>query len=185
MCLTHRKANLLVSLLFLLGPIQQLCFSAQSSAAATANVPARPPTQDIGWPRQISQNGATLIYYQPQIDDWKDYQELFCRVAFSLTPAGGKAVLGVASIQANTLVDKESRTVYLRDIRLTSARFPSLDADAAAVMEKLLKQMVPQGGEPISVDRLIADLEKGKTPAQPVAVDNNPPRIFWSDKPGI
>lgn len=30
------------------------------------------PTQDIGWPRQVSRNGAVLVYYQPQIDEWED-----------------------------------------------------------------------------------------------------------------
>jgi len=58
-------------------------------------------------------NGAVLLYYQPQIDEWKDYKELTGRMAFSLTPSGGKAVLGVADVQAATLVDKDSHTVFL------------------------------------------------------------------------
>src|SRR5437899_9861288 len=61
-----------------------------------------PPAQDPGWPRQIVKDGATLVYYQPQLDDWKDYKEIFARVAFSLTPSGGKEAVGVASFQANT-----------------------------------------------------------------------------------
>ena len=39
-------------------------------------------TQDIGWPRQVSKDGAALVYYQPQIDEWKDYKELIARAAF-------------------------------------------------------------------------------------------------------
>lgn len=146
---------------------------------------AGPPAQDVGWPRQISKNGATLIYYQPQIDEWKDYKELFCRVAFSLKPASGNEVLGVASLHAGTLADKESRTAYIRDIQVTSVRFPSLDAQAAAQMDQTFREMVPSGGEPISIDRLMADLEKNKTEAKSVAVKTDPPQIFYSTKPAI
>jgi hypothetical protein len=73
------------------------------SLAFAAGVPTA-PHQDYGWPRQISKNGATLIYYQPQLDGWKDYKQLNARLAFSLTPQGGKNVLGVASVTAATTV---------------------------------------------------------------------------------
>lgn len=32
--------------------------------------------EDIGWPREKTQNGARIVYYQPQIDSWKDYRML-------------------------------------------------------------------------------------------------------------
>jgi hypothetical protein len=28
--------------------------------------------QDIGWPREKINAGGTIIYYQPQLDEWKD-----------------------------------------------------------------------------------------------------------------
>ena len=28
-------------------------------------------SQDPGWPRQITNQGGTLVYYQPQADDWQ------------------------------------------------------------------------------------------------------------------
>src|SRR5437868_12137799 len=63
----------------------------QPYGLAATNTPATgTAAQDIGWPRQVSKNGAELIYYQPQIDEWKDYKELSGRAAFSLTPKGGK-----------------------------------------------------------------------------------------------
>jgi hypothetical protein len=143
------------------------------------------PTEDVGWPRQLTKDGATLVYYQPQLDDWKNYKELFARVAFSLTPAGGKQALGVADVKADTAVDKDSRTVFLRDIDVTSVRFPSVDPEEAKSLEKLFKSMVPEGGEPISMDRLMADIQKDKVPAQTVAVKNDPPPVFYSTKPAI
>lgn len=165
-----------------------LCVQALAGPVSPQPQPGPAPAakgQDIGWPRQISKNGATLVYYQPQVDEWKDYKELLCRVAFSLKTPGNKEVLGVASLKAGTLVDKEAHTAYARDIQVTSVRFPSLDAQKAAQMEETLRQLVPSGGEPISIDRLMADLEKNKTPGRPVAVKTDPPQIFYSAKPAI
>jgi hypothetical protein len=143
------------------------------------------PTHDIGWPRQVSKNGAVLVYYQPQIDEWRDYKELTGRMAFSLTPSGGKAVLGVADLKAGTMVDKETHTVFFRDISATSVRFPSLDDNAAKPMEQLFRSLLPTGGEPISVERIMADLEQSKVEAKPVPVKNDPPQIFYSAGPAI
>jgi hypothetical protein len=143
------------------------------------------PTRDLGWPRQVSKNGAVLVYYQPQIDEWKDYKELTGRMAFSLTPSGDKAVLGVADLRAGTLVDKDTHTVFFRDITVTSVRFPSLESNATEKMEQLLRSLVPNGGEPISVERVMADLERSKVQAKTVAVKNDPPQIFYSTSPAI
>ena len=171
-----------------------LCVQAFASAISAQTQPATPQSnneqtspkgQDPGWPRQIEKNGTTLIYYQPQVDEWKDYKELLFRVAFSLKPSGQKEVLGVASLKAGTMVDKDNHTAYIRDIQVTSVRFPSLDAQAAAQMEKTFREMVPSGGEPMSIDRIMADLEKKKTEGNPVSVKTDPPTIFYSTKPAI
>jgi hypothetical protein len=151
-----------------------------------SQTPPTPLTRDIGWPRQVSKDGATLIYYQPQIEDWKDYRELTGKLAFSLTPNGAsKNVLGVADFRADTLVDKNTRTVFIRDVEITGVRFPSLDEKANGEMGELFRRLVPKGGEPISVDRIMADLESGKVAAHPVEVMNDPPQIFYSTKPAI
>ena len=44
--------------------------------------------EDIGWPREMTQNGAQIVYYQPQIDSWRDYRILDARMAIQVTPAG-------------------------------------------------------------------------------------------------
>lgn len=153
--------------------------------AFPAGVFSQPATQDIGWPRQVVKNGATLVYYQPQINDWKDYKDLTAEMAFSLTPKGGKQVLGVASIESNTIVDKDNRTVFIRDIKSTDVRFPSLSADSVQLMETLFKQLMPTGGEPISLDRLLADIDRQKTQPQGVEIKNDPPEIFYSATPAV
>ena len=46
--------------------------------------------QDAGWPRTFTKPAGTLVLYQPQVDDWKQFSQLDARSAFSLTPTGGK-----------------------------------------------------------------------------------------------
>ena len=58
--------------------------------------------QDPGWPRQITKQGSTLVYYQPQVDDWKGFTDLTWRMAFSLTPAGGRQVVGVVEMEGQS-----------------------------------------------------------------------------------
>jgi hypothetical protein len=128
-----KKEGVSCLLVFIL--VQQLCLA--------QNAPLQPgqlaSPHDIGWPRQVSKNGRVLVYYQPQIDAWKNYKELTGRMAFSLTPSGGKVVLGVADLKAKTLVDKEAHTVFFKDIDATDVRFPSLKDDDQKKMEKLFR----------------------------------------------
>jgi hypothetical protein len=63
------------------------------------------PSGDPGWPREKYSNGTRLIIYQPQVDDWKNFQELSWRMAVSLTPKGGKEVVGVVEMKGHTDVD--------------------------------------------------------------------------------
>jgi hypothetical protein len=54
---------------------------------------------------------ARLVYYQPQVDDWQNFKDLDFRLTVSLTPAGGKAVVGVVNVHAQTDVSVDTRTV--------------------------------------------------------------------------
>jgi hypothetical protein len=101
-------------------------------------IPSLMLAQDIGWPREMTQNGAHIIYYQPQIDQWTDYRTLDARMAISVTPAGGKATLGVVSMQARTDVDKDNRNVVISNIKLLDTRFPSADAAGAEKLGELV-----------------------------------------------
>jgi hypothetical protein len=159
---------------------------AQSAAPPPASAPpAAPAAEDIGWPRQITREDAKLVYYQPQVDAWKNYQLIEARMAFSLTPTGGQEVLGIASLTANTVVDNESRTAVLRNVTVKSVRFPSVDAATAGQLERLFRSLVPSNGETISVDRVMAMLERDKVPARSVALKNDPPAIFYSASPAL
>ncbi len=143
------------------------------------------PPMDPGWPREVTGDGAKLVYYQPQIDEWQDYKHLSARMAFALTPAGGKEVLGVAEFRAATMADMETRTVAIKSIEIADLRFPSLDEKSAKSMAALFRKLVPTQGMTVSLDRITAGLERTKESARPVEVKTDPPTIFTAEDPAV
>jgi len=127
--------------------------------------------------------GNRLITYQPQVDDWKNFQDLQARMAFSLTPPGGKAVIGVVYLRAHTDVDTDQQMVLLSNIQITKTDFPSLDSDTAAQMDQLVRTFLPQTYG-LSLHRLTACVPKQDS-APTVRVKNDPPVIFVSNSPAI
>jgi len=136
--------------------------------------------QDLGWPREKSNASGTLIYYQPQIDEWKDFRRLEARMAISLRPVGGQPTLGVVSFRARTDANLDTRNVFVSRLEIISVRFPSLDAAQDAAMEPLVRNfLLPSGTLNINLDRLLAELDEAKHGSAPaVAVRNDPPKIF-------
>ena len=45
-------------------------------ALVASGFPVRAMADDPGWPRERDQDGARLILYQPQIDDWKQFKQI-------------------------------------------------------------------------------------------------------------
>ena len=119
--------------------------------------------QDPGRPRQKTSPAGKLIYYPPQVDKWDNYKTLDFRMAFSLTPAGGKQTIGVVDIQAQTDVSVDDRTVLLRDPVIT--HFSSLDSATFAPLDQLVRTFLPASASVlISLDLLIAATSKTEAP---------------------
>ena len=139
--------------------------------------------QDPGWPRKIDKPGGTLIVYQPQIDDWKDFADITWRGAFQMTPTGGKQVIGAATYNGKTNVDNDKHMVLFFDIKVIDTFFPSLDEATSAKMEELFKTFIPQVVN-ISLERVVANLPKPES-VQAVSVKNDPPFIFVNYSPAV
>lgn len=166
--------------------ISSTALNAQSAPSSAAVVsPSAQTVGDPGWPRQVEKNGTRLVYYQPQVDSWDNYQLVKARMAFSLTPPQKKQALGVVSIEAGTTVDKETRTVYLHDLKFTSIRFASVDPQNEPQLEQLFRATVPTNPEPIALDRLLADVNQSKRQVKAPPLKNDPPQIFYSTSPAI
>lgn len=140
--------------------------------------------QDEGWPRTRTQDGNVLTAYQPQIDSWKDFRELDWRMAFSLSPRGGKPVVGVAEMHGQTIVDNEAKTVFIANMKVKKTYLPSLDVAAAAQMEQLFRSFLPPAFT-IGLQQFVAGVPKPDSRPPSVQLRNDPPTIFVSYKPAI
>ncbi len=138
---------------------------------------------DPSWPRERYQNGTRLIIYQPQVDDWKDFQQLTWRMAVSLTPKSGKEVVGVVEMKGNTDVDNIAKVVIITNPQVTQTYFPSLDPATKQKMEDLFKTLIPPTVS-ISLHSLIASTPMEKPPTG-VHLNNDPPKIFVGYRPSI
>ncbi|PYK77837.1 MAG: hypothetical protein DME37_11420, partial [Verrucomicrobia bacterium] len=83
-----------ITLLLAISTLATVNLAAKSKPNA-AGAPADP-----GWPRERTNEQGRLIYYQPQVDAWTNFKELNFRMAFSLTPKGGKEIVGILEVQA-------------------------------------------------------------------------------------
>ncbi len=140
--------------------------------------------QDPGWPRQITKPQGTLVYYQPQVDNWNNFQELDWREAITITPAGGKEIVGAVRMHGLTSVNSETQMVLISNLQVKNTYFPSLSPADAASMDQLVRTFVPQTVW-ISMQRLVACVPKPQTAPAGVQLNNDPPQIFVSYHPAI
>ena len=138
---------------------------------------------DSSWPREKYSDGTRLIIYQPQVDDWKNFQNLSWRMAISLTPKGGKTALGVVEMKGHTDIDNVAKVAVITNPQVTGTYFPSLDKATTDKMEELFKTFVPQTFS-ISLHSLIASTPKKQMPAG-VQLNNDPPTIFVGFRPSV
>jgi len=138
---------------------------------------------DSSWPREQFSNGNRLIIYQPQVDHWKNFQDLSWRMAISLTPKGEKTALGVVEMNGHTDIDNVAKVAVITNPQITGTYFPSLDKATTDKMEELFKTFVPQTFS-ISLHSLIASTPKKQTPAG-AQLNNDPPQIFVGYRPSI
>ncbi len=179
--MSHRLIRwcLVASLLVTTLPVPTV--SAQPPAGASSNNVIRDP----GWPREFDRNGTKLIVYQPQIDTWEKFRDLTADTAISLSQPDEKPVLGAISLHANTVPDLDTRTVLVKDIRITGARFPSLDPAAAAAVQEKLTHVYPTTELVISLDRMLAGLKAKEAPRASAQLNTEPPPVYVSQSRAI
>jgi hypothetical protein len=134
---------------------------------------APPPPSGDTWPHPLQLSDASILVYQPQVKSWDDNRLSF-RCAIGIKPTGVETeTYGVIFATARTRVNKVSRTVKLEDLKITSAKFPTLPNNGKAYTREIEKQIAANADQ-ISLDRLEASLAAGPTPCRRRV--NDPPR---------
>src|SRR5256885_7664838 len=104
-------------------------------------------------------------------------------MAVSLTPKGGKEVVGVVEMKGTTDLDNFAKVVMISNPQVTGTYFPSLDKATKEKTEQLFKSFVPPTVS-ISLHRLIASVPVQQAPPG-VQLNNDPPKIFVGYRPSI
>lgn len=154
--------------------------SVEASRGATTTTAYNPP-----WPKAFDRNGAHIIVYQPQVRSWRGFRSLIADTAVSIQQGNAQPILGVISWHADTIADVTSRTVAVRNIEVVGSRFPSLGAAQEAAMQQQVSQIYPTMTFTISLDRMIASVEKANAPVQTITANPQAPPIFVSTTPAI
>ncbi len=145
------------------------------------------PEPPIEWPRVVYRDGVTNTFYQPQLQSW-DYTTLraVCAVAVQPRGAPGQPTFGTIQLTAKTRVDRAARTVFLEQLEIAQASFPSAGVQADAYVATL-RSLVPREMKDISLDRLEASLAileaRQQVALQPL--NNTPPAIVFSTRPAL
>ena len=152
-----------------------------------ARVPKHAPETDTGWPREADRGDEKMTVYQPQVDSWQGDQ-LHAYAALSVVKNGNKENLyGVVWFTARTEVDKVNREVTLDNFQITKLEFPTMK-EKEAEYQGFLQAKLPGKSRVIALDRLETALEASDTALADIkglAVNNDPPPIIFTDKPGI
>src|SRR5262249_32668358 len=82
-----------------------------------------------------------------------------------------------------TETDTDARQVRIDQVEITRSTFSGVDAAKRAEGERLAKALFPKGPVVLSLDQLLADVARTKKETRAVAVKNDPPKIFVSEKP--
>lgn len=149
-------------------------------------VPAH-AAEDPGWPRYFEASGSQVLVYQPQVDNWKDYSLLTFRSAVAVTPRGDKKEkYGVIVVDMKTETDHQARMVVLSDPQVLEVRFPNLPEAEATALERTVRSALPKSRRlVVSLDRVLAYIEKAPSEQRAVEVNLDPPKIYYSNKPAI
>ena len=160
------------------------------AAAAALLFPLRPAaavSPAVGWPRQFTtEKGNSVVVYQPQLESFSG-DAVTGRAAVSFTPAkGGSARYGVVFFKAEVSVDRDARTVAVRNTHIERVRFPGITPEREKRFAAILEAEVPRWRLGVSYDRFLENLKVAERERRSAAgLKNDPPRILVAEEPTV
>ncbi len=163
-----------------------VCLLPLAALAATDGQGAGADPGFAPWPRTVEAKGIQATIYQPQVDGWDGVRLSAHAALAAVFPGMKEPVYGVLALSADTLVDKESRSVKVDKVRRLSVSFPSAPHREREFLA-LTRASLLRGMEHMSLDRLEAALAFSRAEHRGMAapLDNTPPRIIVSEKAAL
>ena len=140
-----------------------------------------------GWPRLFESNGNQVVVYQPQLTEWENYKTIRAKAAVAVTLKGQKTeYYGALTMEATTVVDFTERMVEMKSLRLTDQVFPNLSPSLAQQSKTAVIESLPTKKTLlISLDRVLAGLERSKLETKITEVNLEPPPIYYSEQAAL
>jgi hypothetical protein len=141
------------------------------------------PAEGARWPHTIAAEGASIVVFQPQAIAWPDQKTLTARAAVAITPQGkDKPILGTIEVSMATRTEPGGGMVELADPTLVASHFPALDTEQAAALDAKIRATLPRVTlRPVPLEAVQLSLKQ--LPVGEVAVQNEPPAIFYASRP--
>lgn len=177
------------------------CQHALGAVATGATAPPTPPAAGVApppaavataatespdtWPHRMHVERGEALIYQPQVIAWPERRVLNTRIAVAVTPSGASnAVLGSIEVSFATHTDLATRRVTLTHAQLLKSHFPAADTAQAqrfdAAIASMLASLPPKR---VPLDMVLLSLRGNSESAPAVALHNEPPQIFVSQRP--
>jgi hypothetical protein len=137
------------------------------------------------WPHTLTMRGATVTVSEPQAISWPDHRTLTARAAVAIVRPGAKVpILGTVEVTTSTETDYTTRSVTYFDMKLVSTKSPQLDTAQATQLEAEFRELLPaMGAKRVPLDAVLLSLKTPPTTPKNVALNNEPPAIFYSARP--
>ena len=165
------------------------CTGRQAIAPAiTPNPTGIYHTEPLGWPRLYQSGGDRMLMYQPQVQSWEDHSHMVMMAAVKVTPKGKnkKDIYGAVFVEASSQTNLDKRLVAFQNIRISKMTFPNVDSTTAERCQKIVRNTLKVNKQiQISLDRVIAAMERSKNQQRTVSVNMEPPPIYHSERPAI
>ncbi len=144
-----------------------------------------PLPPEARWPHTMTVRGTTITVSAPQAISWPDHRTLTARAAVAVVRPGARApVLGTVEVTADTSTDYSTRTVTYSRLKLVSTHFPQLDTAQAGELDAQFRDILPaMGAKRVPLDLVLLSLKSPPSPPKNVALNNEPPVIFYSARP--
>jgi hypothetical protein len=139
---------------------------------------------DENWPIESDHPEATIVMYQPQIEQLTE-NDIEARAAVSVTPKDSKVpVFGAVWMTARLEIDRETRMVSFRNIRVPQVRFADASEEHKEALARYLEEQMPTWEIDMELDRLIPLLElaEHESPRE-AGLKHDPPKIVVSAEP--
>lgn len=137
------------------------------------------------WPKEIAlSGGGKVVIYQPQPESLTG-NLLVGRAALSVNKTKkDEPVFGAMFFEARLATNKDTRMADLESMKVTSAKFAGVeDQEKVDKLSKLIETEAMKWNLEISIDALVATIEKESTSSGLDKFDNKAPEVLYRDKP--